>query len=166
MCHSLICFCDLPTASLDYDALTLKICVGQGLVAHKNVNEGWGVSQLSRADDEVKVSHSVAIGTLCPQAPTPPFSRYWYLSSLAMCWVLHASLVHASSCCHSRDAQCCYGKTKLMFHIVSGRKLFLHLFLYWSKGAILAHFHFSNVQIPCNIFWHIWVTILQCAIGN
>ena len=52
--------------ALDFDAISLKIWkLGgrHGLVAHKIIIHGWGVSQLQRAYDKMKVPPFVDVGT-------------------------------------------------------------------------------------------------------
>ena len=84
-------FCNMLLVWLHCNTLplkTLKLGVHLGFLAHENVYEESRGLQFWKLYDAVKVPPSVAIENLCPQAPRPPSLINWFLSSLAMCWVL------------------------------------------------------------------------------
>ena len=91
-------FYDMPLVLLDCNALlfqTWKFNEHMDLVVHKNMSKGLGVLQSWKTYTEEREPQFATIGTWCLGVPISLALRDWYLSSPAMCWVLHATNMYS-----------------------------------------------------------------------
>lgn len=150
----------------------LKLGGHPGSVSHINMTYGWGGLQLPRTCNKAKLNPSAANKTWCYLAPTPTSLREWFLSSLAMWWILLATQEHISFCYHSHNTMATQGKTKTHAPHYWWNRTSLSSFRMLEQGYHVYQFRLWHctkseywLALP-NVFWQSWMPILEYAIGK
>lgn len=118
--------------------------------AHGIATWGWGVLQLLKAYNKVKVPSFVAIGVRHLQTPTPPPLRDLYLSSHAKCGYYRPShLIFLFFFATHTTFDVVEVEPQFILHIVGGVGILFQPFVCWCRGAMFVCSNFRIAQSPC-----------------